>query len=33
MRKAFPVLAKATAPDAQGQTNVVLTMNGWRVPE
>jgi hypothetical protein len=33
MRKAFPALAKATAPDAQGQTTVVLTMNGWRVPE
>ena len=33
IRKAFPAFAKATAPDAQGQTKVVLTMNGWRVPE
>jgi hypothetical protein len=33
MRKAFPVLAKTTAPDAQDQKTVVLTMNGWRVPE
>jgi hypothetical protein len=33
MRKAFPAFAKATAPDAQGQTRVVLTQNGWRVPE
>ena len=33
IRKAFPNFAKATAPDAQGQTKVVLTMNGWRVPE
>jgi hypothetical protein len=33
MRKAFPALAQATAPDAQGKTTIVLTMNGWRVPE
>ena len=33
IRKAFPAFAKAAAPDAQGQTKVVLTMNGWRVPE
>ena len=33
MRKAFPVLAKTTAPDAQDTKGVVLTMNGWRVPE
>jgi hypothetical protein len=33
MRKAFPDFAKATSPDAQGQTTVVLTQNGWRVPE
>jgi hypothetical protein len=33
MRKAFPALAKASSPDAQGRTAVVLTMNGWRVPE
>ena len=33
MRKAFPDYAKASSPDAQGQTTVVLTQNGWRVPE
>jgi hypothetical protein len=33
MRQAFPVLAKATAPDAQGQTTVVLSQSGWHVPE
>jgi hypothetical protein len=33
MRKSFPALAKASSPDAQGRTSVVLTMNGWRVPE
>jgi hypothetical protein len=33
MRKTFPVLAKATAADAQGQATLVLTVNGWRVPE
>jgi hypothetical protein len=32
IRKAFPVFAKATSGDAQGQTTLVLTMNGWRVP-
>jgi hypothetical protein len=31
--KTFPEFAKATSPDAQGQTTVVLTQNGWRVPE
>ena len=33
MRKSFPDLAKASSPDAQGQTTVVLTQTGWRVPE
>jgi hypothetical protein len=33
IRKAFPVFAQETSPDAQGRTAVVLTMNGWRVPE
>lgn len=33
IRKAFPDFAKATSADAQGQTTVVLTQNGWRVPE
>jgi hypothetical protein len=33
MRKAFPDFAKATSGNAQGQTTLVLTMNGWRVPE
>jgi hypothetical protein len=33
MRKAFPAFAKATAPDAQGQTTVVLSQSGWHVPE
>jgi hypothetical protein len=32
MRKAFPAFAKATSPDAQDQTTVVLTQVGWRVP-
>src|SRR3984957_8327395 len=29
MRKAFPALAKAASPDAQGQTKVVLSQSGW----
>jgi hypothetical protein len=33
MRKAFPDFAQASSPDAHGQTTVVLTQNGWRVPE
>ena len=33
MRKAFPAFAKATSGDAQDRTTLVLTMNGWRVPE
>jgi hypothetical protein len=33
MRKAFPAFAKATSPDAQDQSKLVLTANGWRVPE
>jgi hypothetical protein len=32
MRKAFPAFAKATSPDAQDRTTVVLTQVGWRVP-
>jgi hypothetical protein len=32
MRKTFPAFAKATSPDAQGRTTVVLTQVGWRVP-
>ncbi len=33
IRKAFPAFAKATSGDAQDQSTLVLTMNGWRVPE
>jgi hypothetical protein len=33
MRKAFPTFAKETSSDAQDRTKLVLTMNGWRVPE
>ena len=33
IRKAFPAFAKATSGDAQDQATLVLTMNGWRVPE
>jgi hypothetical protein len=32
MRKTFPAFAKATSPDAQARTTVVLTQVGWRVP-
>jgi hypothetical protein len=32
MRKTFPAFAKATSPDAQDRTTVVLTQVGWRVP-
>ena len=32
IRSAFPAFAKATSSDAQGQTTVVLTQVGWRVP-
>jgi hypothetical protein len=33
IRKAFPVFAQETAGNAQGKTTLVLTVNGWRVPE
>ena len=33
IRKAFPAFAKSTAGDAQDQATLVLTQNGWRVPE
>jgi hypothetical protein len=33
IRKAFPTFAKETSGDAQDQMTLVLTMNGWRVPE
>jgi hypothetical protein len=33
IRKAFPAFAKATSGSAQDQATLVLTMNGWRVPE
>jgi hypothetical protein len=33
MRAAFPVLAKASSGQAQDTTKLVLTPNGWRVPE
>jgi hypothetical protein len=33
IRKTFPTFAKATSGDAQDQATLVLTMNGWRVPE
>ena len=33
MRKTFPAFAKATSADAQDRTTLVLTVNGWRVPE
>jgi hypothetical protein len=33
MRKAFPAFAKATSADAHDRTTLVLSMNGWSVPE
>jgi hypothetical protein len=33
IRKAFPAFAKATSGNAQDRATLVLTMNGWRVPE
>lgn len=33
MRQVFPAFAKATSGNAQDQATLVLTMNGWRVPE
>lgn len=33
IRKAFPVFAEETKGTPQGKTAVVLTVNGWRVPE
>jgi hypothetical protein len=33
IRAAFPAFAKATGGDAKDQATLVLTMNGWRVPE
>jgi hypothetical protein len=33
IRKAFPAFAKASAGSAQDRATLVLTMNGWRVPE
>ena len=33
IRKAFPAFAQATTGDAQDHTTLVLTVNGWRVPE
>jgi hypothetical protein len=33
MRKAFPAFAKSTSADAHDRTTLVLSMNGWYVPE
>ncbi len=33
IRKVFPAFAKSTAGDAQDHATLVLTVNGWRVPE
>lgn len=33
IRQAFPVFAQETSGNAQGKTTLVLTVNGWRVPE
>ncbi len=33
IRKAFPAFAKATSGDAQDRATLMLTINGWRVPE
>jgi hypothetical protein len=33
IRKAFPVFAKESTGTAQDRTTLVLTVNGWRMPE
>ena len=33
IRQTFPVFAKETSGNAQDRTTLVLTVNGWRVPE
>ena len=33
VRKAFPLFVQQTADNPEGKTTVVLTVNGWRVPE
>ena len=33
IRKAFPAFAKATSGSAQDRATLMLTQNGWRVPE
>jgi hypothetical protein len=33
IRKAFPTFAQETTGSPQGKTTLVLTVNGWRVPE
>jgi hypothetical protein len=33
IRKAFPAFAKATSGSAQDRATLLLTQNGWRVPE
>ena len=33
IRKAFPQFAQETSDNAQAKTTLVLTVNGWRVPE
>ncbi len=33
IRAAFPAFAQATSSDARDHATLVLTMNGWRVPE
>jgi hypothetical protein len=33
MKKAFPALAKSTSPDAHDQATLMLSTNGWSVPE
>lgn len=33
IRKVFPAFARSTSGDAQDRATLVLTVNGWRVPE
>jgi hypothetical protein len=33
IRKVFPVFAQSTAGNAQDRATLVLTINGWRIPE
>jgi hypothetical protein len=33
IRKAFPAFAKETVGNPQDRATLVLTVNGWRVPE